>query len=77
METTAPVLESNELSIVDALWTLIKGQTKSVRKALADRLMEDEVTNSQETMVKQSLCQAFDELYSGQIKHNARNLFAK
>ena len=39
MTTTYPQVE---VSLVDALWTLIQGQTKSVRVALTKRLVEQE-----------------------------------
>lgn len=37
--TTYPM---NEMSPVDALWTLIQGQTKAVRAALTKRLVEQQ-----------------------------------
>jgi hypothetical protein len=42
------------ISPVDALWTLIQGQTKAVRKALAKRLFEEEnlTKEYQEVMIK-------------------------
>ena len=68
----------NTISTVDALWTLIQGQTKSVQKALIKRLLEEAPNaNAQKEMVKKSLTQAFDELHSGQIKNDARSLFSK
>ena len=71
-------VNTHEISTVDALWTLIQGQTKSVQKALIKRLLEEEQkTKAQKAMVKESLTQAFDELYSGQVKHDARSLFSK
>lgn len=70
--------QANEISTVDALWVLIQGQTKAVRKALAERLFaEQDMTKAQQTMVKDSLTRAFDELHSGKVHHNARQLFAK
>lgn len=69
--------QTAEISTVDALWVLIQSQTKAVRKALAKRLIaEEEKTKAQQAMVKKSLAKAFDELNSGQAKHNARKLFA-
>ena len=70
--------QATEISTVDALWVLIQSQTKAVRKALAKRLLaEEEVARVQKTNVRKSMTKAFDELNSGQIKHNARELFAK
>ena len=63
------------VSPVDALWTLIQSQTKTVRKALAKRMLEEDAAKAQQKMVKESLTQAFDELQTGKVKHNARNLF--
>jgi len=70
--------QTDKSSIVDALWVLIQGQTKSVRKALTERLLaERDKSQAQRKMVKESLTKAFDELHSGKVHHNARNLFAE
>ena len=70
--------QTNEMSTVDALWVLIQGQTKAVRKALTERLLaEQEKTKVQKKMVKESLTKAFEELHSGKVHHDARNLFAE
>lgn len=73
----APTLsEINGISTVDALWTLIQGQTKAVRKALAKRILaEQNETQAQKKMVKESMTRAFDELRNGKVHHDARNLF--
>ena len=69
---------TNEMSTVDALWVLIQGQSKAVRKALTERLLdEQEKTKAQKKMVKESLAKAFEELHSGKVHHDARNLFAE
>ncbi len=80
---TIPANTTPEISAVDALWALLKQQTKSVKKAIALRLIQDEVISAeiaeqrrQETLIKISMQQAFDELRSGKVKHNARNLFS-
>ena len=66
------------ISTVDALWTLIQSQTKTVREALAKRFIEEDVlTETQQQMVRRSLTKAFEELYSGEVKKDARTLFAK
>lgn len=78
MATTLSEAKGNDMSAVDALWVLIQKQTKSVRKALIKKILEeDQVTQAQKSLVKESLTQAFDEFHSGQVKHNARRLFAK
>jgi hypothetical protein len=70
--------QSSEMTTVDALWVLIQGQTKAVRKALTERLLaEQDKTKVQKTMVKDSLTRAFDELHSGKVHHDARKLFAE
>ena len=68
----------NQISTVDALWTLIKSQKKSVRRALFLRVLASDeafLAKQQKKKVKDSLTRAFDELHSGQAKHDARNLF--
>jgi hypothetical protein len=72
--------KSQDISTVDALWVLIQNQTKSVRKALVKRILDDheqQRTLAQQQMVKDSLTRAFDELHSGKVHHNARDLFKK
>ena len=65
------------ISTVDALWVLIQGQTKAVRKALTERLLADqEKAKTQRQMVKDSLTRAFDDLHSGKVHHDARKLFS-
>ncbi len=70
--------QATKLSTGDALWTLIQGQSKAVRKALTERLLaeqEESKAAKQQAMVRESLTRAFDELHSGKIHHDARNLF--
>ena len=77
--TTIPP-QTQDISTVDALWVLIQNQSKSVRKALVKRILdeyEQQLTMAQQQMVKDSLTRAFDELYSGKVHHNARDLFKK
>jgi len=77
MITTIPS-QKTEMSTVDALWILIQNQTKSVRKALIERILADQnKTKAQQRMVKESLTRAFDELHSGKVHHDARKLFTK
>lgn len=65
-----------DISTVDALWVLIQSQTKSVRKALAKRILAEEAkTKAQQTMVKESLSRAYKELHAGKIHTDAHKLF--
>ena len=69
--------QAKEISTVDALWVLIQGQTKAVRKALTERLIADQnKTKAQQAMLKESLTRAFDELHSGKVHHDASKLFS-
>ena len=77
MITSTPP-QTNEMTTVDALWVLIQGQSKSVRQALAERLLaEQDKAKDQKAMVRDSLTRAFDELHSGKVHHDARKLFAE
>ena len=77
MISTKPI-QTREMSTVDALWVLIQGQTKVVRKALADRFIaEQDLTKKQQKKVRESMTRAFDELNAGQVYHDARKLFAE
>ena len=69
--------QTPEISTVDALWTLIQGQSKRVRQALIKRLLAEHKTKAQQKMVTDSLTRAFDELHAGKVRHDARNLFKK
>ena len=79
METiTTAQNPQNKISVVDALWALIQGQTKAVRKELTQRLLaEQDSTKAQQKMVKESLTRAFNQLHAGNVNHDARNLFAE
>ena len=63
---------------MDALWVLIQGQTKAVKKVLMERLIaERDKTKAQKAMIKESMTRAFNELHSGDVRHDARNMFKK
>ena len=68
------------MSATDALWALYLSQTKKVRKAFRMRILSEEqeqTTKAQQSMVKESLTRAFDELKSGKVHSDAHKLFAK
>ncbi|MBQ3770176.1 MAG: hypothetical protein II866_14450 [Prevotella sp.] len=70
--------QKDEMTTLEALWVIIQSQSKSVRKALTERLLSEyKKTEAQQQMVKESLTRAFDELHSGKVHHDARNLFQK
>ena len=69
--------QTTEISTVDALWTLIQGQSKRVRQALIKRLLAEHKTKAQQKMVTDSLTRAFDDLHAGKVHHDARDLFKK
>ena len=70
--------DKQKINTVDALWVLIQGQTKAVKKVLMERLIaERDKTKAQKAMVKESMTRAFDELHSVDVRHDARNMFKK
>ncbi len=70
--------DKQKINTVDALWVLIQGQTKAVKKVLMERLIaEHDKTKAQKAMVKESMTRAFDELHSVDVRHDARNMFKK
>ena len=70
--------QNGGISTVDALWTLIQSQTKTVREALAKRFIEEDVlTETQQQMVRRRLTKAFEELSSCEVKKDASTLFVK
>lgn len=79
MNTSMPSYIS-KMSTVDALWVLIQNQSKAVRKELAERMLtqqEQAKTEKQQMMVEESLTRAFEQLRSGRVHHDARNMFKK
>ena len=68
--------QAAKISTVDALWTIIQSQSKSVRKALVKRLLAEDKTMAQQHLVKESLSRAFEQLHSGEVCYDAENLFA-
>lgn len=75
-------LSESTIRPIDALWALFKSQPKTVRKAFAKRLLEEDedvVTMHQQKLVKQSLTQAIKELREAEENSvelpDARNLF--
>lgn len=80
MNTVA--IKNVSISPLEALWTLFKSQPKSVRKAFAQKLIQEEVdaeTMRNKITVKQSLTQAFKELADAEVSGielpDARKLF--
>lgn len=58
-----------DISPVDALWTLIQGQTQSVKDALFQRMEEADrqrKASQQQQFVRESLARAFSELHDAQ-----------
>lgn len=76
MIATIPT-HASENKMLEALWTLIEGQTVAVRDALTVRLLAEKKkkTEAQQAMVKDSLTRAFNELHAGEVHHDARNIF--
>lgn len=78
--TTSTPSQTAKVSTLDILWAFYQSQSKRVRKAFLKRIEEEETemkTKAQQAIVKDSLTRAFDELYSGEVHHDARKLFAK
>ena len=49
------VSRSGRVSAVDALWSLIAGQTKSTRRALTERLLSDDIELAEQLVLKASI----------------------
>lgn len=77
------ILQEQTVSPVEALWTLFKGQPKSIREAFTKRLLKetaDAETMQRKKAVKRSLKQAMAELKVAEREGieklpDARNLF--
>ncbi len=46
---------SGKVSVADALWSLIAGQTKSTRRALAEKLLSDDIELAEQLVLKASI----------------------
>ena len=73
-------LTQNEISILDVLWQFYVLQSNKVKEAFrlkleTANLAENNITESQQKMVKESFTRAYEELLAGKVKHNARSLF--
>ena len=66
-----PLKDKNRLEhMLEAIDTILH-RTSSVT------FEEDVLTETQQQMVRRSLTKAFEELYSGEVKKDARTLFVK
>ena len=47
--------ESGKVSTVEALWSLIAGQNKSIRRELTERLLTDDIELAEQLLLKASI----------------------
>lgn len=52
---TPTIGKSGRISAVDALWSLIAGQSKSTRRELTKRLLTDDIELSEQLLLKASI----------------------
>ena len=57
METvpTPNINKSGKVSVTDALWSLIEGQSKSTRRALTERLLAEDIELAEQLLLKASI----------------------
>ena len=53
--TSSRTGKSNRVSTTDALWSLISGQNKRTRRALAERLLSDDIELAEQLLLKTSI----------------------
>lgn len=82
MAVSLQVHTTQNVSPLDALWTLFVSQPKSIRKAFTERILQADVHAEairQQLLVKESLTQAFKELkeaeQTGKELPDAHDLF--
>ena len=68
METvpTPNINKSGKVSVTDALWSLIKGQSKSTRRALTERLLAEDIELAEQLLLKASIERGWQQVKSMQ-----------
>ncbi len=68
METvpTPNINKSGKVSVTDALWLLIEGQSKSTRRALTERLLAEDIELAEQLLLKASIERGWQQVKSMQ-----------
>lgn len=69
---TPDISQSGKVSAVDALWSLIAGQTKSTRRALTERLLSDDIELAEQLLLKASIERGWQQVKAMQADGNDR-----
>lgn len=64
---TPDISQSGKVSAVDALWSLIAGQTKSTRRALTERLLSDDIELAEQLLLKASIERGWQQVKAMQV----------
>ena len=67
---TPDISQSGKISAVDALWSLIAGQTKSTRRALTERLLSDDIELAEQLLLKASIERGWQQVKAMQADGN-------
>lgn len=67
---TPDISQSGKVSAVDALWSLIAGQTKSTRRALTERLLSDDIELAEQLLLKASIVRGWQQVKAMQADGN-------
>ena len=67
---TPDISQSGKVSAVDALWSLIAGQTKSTRRALTERLLSDDIELAEQLLLKASIERGWQQVKAMQADGN-------
>lgn len=67
---TPDISQSGKVSAVDALWSLIAGQTKSTRRALTERLLSDDIELAEQLLLKASIERGWQQVKALQADGN-------
>ena len=69
METVpTPINKSGKVSVTDALWSLIEGQSKSTRRALTERLLAEDIELAEQLLLKASIERGWQQVKSMQAE---------
>jgi hypothetical protein len=73
METVpTPINKSGKVSVTDALWSLIEGQSKSTRRALTERLLAEDIELAEQLLLKASIERGWQQVKSMQADDSTK-----
>ncbi|MBO4740300.1 MAG: hypothetical protein J5605_01510 [Bacteroidales bacterium] len=63
---------SSRVSAADALWSLIAGQPKGIRRALTERLLSDDIELAEQLLLKTNIVRGWQQVKAMETDGSAR-----